>query len=407
MPKLASDARCSGCGGCQSACPTGALTLAPDAEGFLKPRVREDACTRCGKCTAACPELSPPAPVAGARQTPECCYVYAADEQARLRGASGGAFYALARAFLAAGDAAVVFGAVWRGLDVVFAEARTEEQLRAMQGSKYVQALPETAYRRMRECTRAGERVLLGALPCQVAAARKVVDSELFTGLALACHGVPSRAVFAASAAQSGAPESARFRAKRYGWKRMTLEFFERGRKLPAPAASPIPDAFWRKLPSTACDWSQSYFYVFARNADMGKCCYDCSFVAHPQCFDAMLSDAWGIWRVDSTLDDKRGLSAVVIGGERGRALVEDAVGQGLMMSRPASFEDVTRGVPRLKSGKYDDRFRALRDEFYESFARGESLEAFVARRLAPSPKERAAKLVFAVLDTLYRPKDE
>ena len=37
-PTLAPEETCTGCSACRAACPQDALAMAPDAEGFLRPR---------------------------------------------------------------------------------------------------------------------------------------------------------------------------------------------------------------------------------------------------------------------------------------------------------------------------------------------------------------------------------
>ena len=39
-------AECTGCGACVSICPKQAITMQPDAEGFLYPKVDGDKCVR-------------------------------------------------------------------------------------------------------------------------------------------------------------------------------------------------------------------------------------------------------------------------------------------------------------------------------------------------------------------------
>ena len=48
-------AECTGCGACVSICPKQAITMQPDAEGFLYPKVDGEKCVGCGACVEACP----------------------------------------------------------------------------------------------------------------------------------------------------------------------------------------------------------------------------------------------------------------------------------------------------------------------------------------------------------------
>ncbi len=50
----AARAACCGCTACYAACPTQAISMQPDEEGFLYPVVNADQCTRCNQCLAVC-----------------------------------------------------------------------------------------------------------------------------------------------------------------------------------------------------------------------------------------------------------------------------------------------------------------------------------------------------------------
>ena len=45
---------CSGCSACADICPTHAIKMISDEEGFLYPKVNTDLCISCGKCVHVC-----------------------------------------------------------------------------------------------------------------------------------------------------------------------------------------------------------------------------------------------------------------------------------------------------------------------------------------------------------------
>ena len=47
--------RCCGCAICSFACPTKAIHMDYDDEGFAFPAVDDSLCVKCGKCKAVCP----------------------------------------------------------------------------------------------------------------------------------------------------------------------------------------------------------------------------------------------------------------------------------------------------------------------------------------------------------------
>ena len=46
---------CCGCGACFSVCPSDAITMEPDKEGFLYPKINNEKCIRCYQCEKVCP----------------------------------------------------------------------------------------------------------------------------------------------------------------------------------------------------------------------------------------------------------------------------------------------------------------------------------------------------------------
>ena len=47
--------RCTGCWACANGCPAGCISMEPDEEGFLYPKIDAAACTDCGLCRRVCP----------------------------------------------------------------------------------------------------------------------------------------------------------------------------------------------------------------------------------------------------------------------------------------------------------------------------------------------------------------
>ena len=99
-------AECTGCGACVSICPKQAITMQPDAEGFLYPKVDGEKCVSCDLCEKRCP--------AGREMPERPAHLFGAqakDEALRGQSSSGGVFTLLAREVIRQGG--VVFGAAF------------------------------------------------------------------------------------------------------------------------------------------------------------------------------------------------------------------------------------------------------------------------------------------------------
>ena len=103
-----SEVSCTGCGACYNKCPTGAIKMASNKDGYIVPQIDDKKCVNCGACLRACPEESD---VNNNVTKPKCLAVWANDE-IRKKSSSGGMFTLLAEAVFEMGG--VVFGSVFR-----------------------------------------------------------------------------------------------------------------------------------------------------------------------------------------------------------------------------------------------------------------------------------------------------
>ena len=51
--------QCTGCNACQESCPTKAITMTSDSEGFSYPKINQSLCVNCKKCANVCPIITP------------------------------------------------------------------------------------------------------------------------------------------------------------------------------------------------------------------------------------------------------------------------------------------------------------------------------------------------------------
>ena len=168
-----------------------AIVLAPDAEGFVYPKVDGESCTRCGLCLQICPVLHPPA---ADKEEPRAYAARSLDETSRQASSSGGVFAVLAREVLAKGGK--VAGAAWAD-DFVLRHCLVDREadLAALLGSKYVQSHPGAVLREVQTARQQSLPVLFAGTPCQTAGLQAFLGEETGAGLwcvDLVCHGVPS-----------------------------------------------------------------------------------------------------------------------------------------------------------------------------------------------------------------------
>ena len=366
---------CTGCSACYAVCPTRAIRMRPDGEGFLHPTIDEAACILCGACERTCPALSKERK--GILPAAEPLFVAAAracGEGAREGSQSGGAFFALAKAMLAEGG--VVYGARMDE-DKTVRHARVDGQaaLDPLRGSKYVQSDMGDCFLHVKQDLAAGHRVLFSGTPCQVAGLYAFLGREyenLLTA-ALICHGVPSPRLWADYLA---------WQEKRHKKPVTRAEF----RDLSA-SWGVSREALWlgdKKVTDTV--YAALYYSCLA----LREACYTCPFGKEFAVADLTLGDFWGVEHTPyAAPDDKKGVSAVLAHTEKGR---EALLAADLSLC-PATLAEVKEKNPNLTAPTARPQGR---EAFWAAYTRG---FGSLPRRFGGfTPKNRLKRLVKRLL---------
>lgn len=193
MIRIKDPADCCGCTACASICNHDAITMEPDALGFLYPKVDESKCVECGLCEKVCAfndnydkSLNLPRPDAYAARHKDM------DEVMKSR--SGAAFVAISDYILEQGG--VVYGAGYKDhFRVAHKRATTKEERDEFRGSKYVQSDLTGVFSQVKQDLKNGLIVLFSGTACQTAGLKSYIGNKLSANLYLidiVCHGVPS-----------------------------------------------------------------------------------------------------------------------------------------------------------------------------------------------------------------------
>lgn len=323
MIRITDKAKCCGCTACASICPHDAISMQPDALGFLYPVVDESKCTDCGLCEKVCAfhenydkSQNLPEPLAYAARHKDMREV----ETSR----SGAAFIALSDWVLRLGG--VVYGAGYADhFRVVHKRATSREERDEFKGSKYVQSDLNTVFRQVKKDLKDGLTVLFSGTPCQTSGLASYVGKRLRENLYLVdivCHGVPGPYLWRDYLAYLEKKQGSRicwvnFRDKQeYGWAahRETFKFVNRGGKV-------------------------TYTFVFYKHIMFRHSCGVCPFTNTKRPSDITLADFWG-WEksVPGFNDDDKGVSLILCNTEKGKQLFE-AVKQDMDVV-PVKLED-------------------------------------------------------------------
>jgi len=268
-------------------------------------------------------------------------YVCQSNDKALLsKSASGGAFSHLARIIIGQGGA--VFGAAWKHGLCKHVCVRTEEELAAIRGSKYVRSSLGDTFEQAKALLDKGVPVLYSGTPCQLAALSAFLKKP-YTNLYavdLVCHGLPDDKIWDIYASRfSNPPSTAAFRDKTEGWRRYSIRLA-------------FPDGSVYRKPYT----QDTFMRAYISNLSLREACLRCKFNTSQKRADITLGDDWG-----GELRDcgDLGTSLLITHTEKGDELFEKARGQ--MRAEVTSFEKAAAANPVLLT---PSRSHKKREEF-------------------------------------------
>lgn len=338
---------CSGCAMCAFSCPTKAIQMNYDYEGFAFPIVNKDLCVDCNVCKTVCP-------MDGAKKHTEEPVAYAAhskNNSTLKASSSGGIFTELAKKIIAEGGyvCGCTIDAEHQVKHIVIDSV---DDISLLQGSKYVQSDLGNCFERLAALLKQGKSVLFVGTPCQVSAVKNRFDCNNLTTVDLICHGVPSQKLFDfyveyLEQNHRGKLTEIIFRDKeKFGWsitQRYTIRKKSRAKTY----------YLERHI--------SEYFSGFLRNMTQREVCFQCPYTTANRVADITLADFWGINKVRPELLNLHGTSLVLVNSDRGRE-VFCAIKDSIAMSE-VSFADAVYQNGNLVS---PPQRNAVRDDIYD-----------------------------------------
>ena len=299
--------KCTGCGVCATVCPTSCISYTHDDEGFLSPNIDEKKCIGCGKCVKHCHLQS-----SSNHMTKKVQGQYAVkvkDERIRMNSRSGGVFVALSDLILKQGGA--VYGAILDGVSqVIHIRATTLDKRNKMCGSKYVQSDTTEVWKTLKDDVQSGKPVLFSGTPCQVEAVYHFFNRD-YDNLYLCdcvCHGVPSPLLW---------KEYMAYLERKYRAKITAFEFRDKKEHTWESHIEKI-DFGERTI------YSRRYTNIFCSNNCLRRSCYECRYTNMDRISDFTIADYWGIDDVAPEFNDQKGVSLLLLRGEKAVKIFND-----------------------------------------------------------------------------------
>ena len=329
---------CFGCGVCYSVCPTKAIEMKENSDGFYRPKVNTN-CIDCGKCLNVCSFAQKNVDNLSAISAYSA---WSSDTMTRLRSTSGGFIYELSQHLIKK-----VYKVIGVRFDVKSKRAEyylieNKGDLLASVGSKYAQAIN---YNILRDID-FNDKYLVVSTPCTISSLSKTIPSDKRKNFILVdffCHGIPSYLMtdkYINNVEHEIGPLTGfHFRSSEVGWQDSTT----------TKAISRNKERFSR--------FSQGdvFYKMFLRDRCLAKCCYDdCRFKGEQSCADIRVGDFWGK-RYSNSSD---GINALLVYTETGESAINDCEGITLNHEQKSDILDgqLSANPPRAKSYKYVKR---------------------------------------------------
>ena len=352
MIEFISKNKCNGCSACAMACPQKCIAMVSDKMGFLYPEVESERCIQCGLCRARCP-------VCSKEEQQEHTYMaegYAAlgnDWAVRKNSSSGGIFYLIARYVLSQGG--VVFGAAFDDTyhSVKHIAVDSPDDLKKLQGAKYLQSDIGNSYESARSCLENGRPVLFSGTPCQISGLKSFLNKE-YPNLYLqdiVCHGVPAPYVWNdyltdLEGQYGGKVKHVAFRDKTNGWENYLLRIeFDNGEVYSNDRVNDL------------------YMRGFLHDRFTRMSCFECAHKGIQRDADITLADLWGIGEICPWLQDDRGTSLVIVSSPKGRFLIEQICSE-ICIQKVDLDNSIKHNPAIVRSADYNP----LREQFEKDF---------------------------------------
>ena len=256
-----------------------------DKKGFLYPNVDQSICIECGACERVCPFPASEHDL----NSPHTAYAaWLKDKEICSASSSGGAAYAIGSRVLEKGG--IVYGCAANGVDIRHIRVENIEDLKKLQGSKYVQSDVRGLFSEVRQDLKKGCPVVFIGTPCQVAGLKKFIknipDNLLLVDLI--CHGTPSQQMLRehiANVVPNNRIDNISFRE---GDSQFILTLSQKKEKI------------WR-----ADVWSEPlkdmYYRAFMDGISYRPSCHVCTFARAERVSDITIGDFWGLGEIDSS----------------------------------------------------------------------------------------------------------
>ena len=304
--------RCIGCTSCVNSCPTNAIIMTTDEDGFYTAKISSELCIQCGKCSSVCPIIN------GVIKDYEFVSAYAGYNKSNVinnKSTSGGLFYTMAKYVIENMNGVVCGATMDDSLKVKHIVIDKVIDIEKLQGSKYVQSNVGNSFYNIKKLLDEKRVVLFSGTPCQVNGLKRFLNNDydnLIT-VDLVCHGVPSPKMF---------NDYITFLEKKYRSKILEYKFRCKNHKCAQSYDTKIVFHNGKNIIISGDD--DVFTNNYLANKLQNKNCYDCRFTSLKRDSDITLGDYWGIEESHPEIVSNYGISLVLVNTLKGQKIFEN-----------------------------------------------------------------------------------
>lgn len=340
---------CCGCTACKHICPTNAIQMKSDEEGFLFPSINQKLCIDCRLCKKVC-AFQNGYDISKNLKKPK---VYAAkhkNDSIRMNSTSGGAFTAISDYIL--DNNGVIFGVSFDdNMHVVHKMAKTQDERDKFKGSKYVQSDLKDVYMEIKKLLEKETCVLFTGTPCQTAGLGRFlsnVNTEKLILCDIVCHGTPSPLIWKEHIIHLEKKvgqniSSYKFRDKLIGWggANTTIRFADKNLKNNSLA--------------------RTYINLYFSHNILRHSCHNCKYTNLQRPSDITIADFWGIEKHMPEFNDNKGISLVLVNSSKGERVLESIIND--LIVEESNTDDCLQ--PQLQESSKKSE---LRNQFWDDY---------------------------------------
>ncbi len=335
MIKLASEKLCTGCAACSYVCAKGCIKMKENEIGIVFPFIDTKDCIECHLCERMCPALNP-----SEFNEPQKAYAaWSIDNKERLSSASGG--IAIEAYKKAINEGFICIGAVQnQDFSVSLQMAETLEELTPFKNSKYVFSSAIEIYPKIKEVLKTEKKILVIALPCQIAAIKKVFrnNTQIYF-IDIVCHGTTPHSYL---------KQHINLLEKEYKEKAVKM-FFRDPSLLTSTYTLTLYNSKNKRFYERRIEDKDAYQVGYHKKITYRENCYHCKYAQSKRCSDITIADYHGLGLIKPCEFNANNVSLILIHTERGKEMIKSLVENNQITIHERPLEEPIKGEIQLR----------------------------------------------------------